>query len=387
MTHSHRIRPAVLAMSLMLASVAHAQLPSPLSNPVFGFAVPGVPVAAANAASAGVALADRWLGDSPYENPAYAPPKGFTLEASPLFQRVNRQDVVSINRSTTQTVGYPDAAGGMLAYGTGRIGIALYAWQPVLRLEQMNYEFGPLATPGQMDQQAMQRELRVGAAVSYPMTEEFSVGVSGEFVRRDDSYETHEQSGSPSAGERRLAFRGNALGAGLGVRYIKDAGQPWGRELGAAIHWQQAIDLEGTYEERLTAGDSTGVVRATLESAFSGGVSGRVNVAPSTWVVAGVSSRSSEAWSGFGVWSDAALGVGIGLVWKDAELPYGFRFGLGRESSPGALETKSGLASVGFTYVAKGLVLDLGVLHRNLARDGFPRSADDRILGSVRVAF
>ncbi|MEY4374040.1 MAG: hypothetical protein RL760_206 [Candidatus Eisenbacteria bacterium] len=387
MTHSHRIRLTVIAATLTFASVAYAQLPSPLSNPVFGFALPGVPVAAANAASAGVALADRWLGETPYENPAFAPPKGFTLEASPLFQRVNRQDVVSINRSTTQTVGYPDAAGGMLAYGTGRVGLALYAWQPVLRLEQMNYEFGPLATPGQMDQQALQRELRVGAAVSYPVSEELRVGVAGEFVRRDDSYETHEQSGSPSAGDRVLAFNGNALGASVGVRYTKDAGQPWASELGAALHWQQEIEVTGTYQEQLTAGDSTGTVSAKLESALSGGFSGRVNVAPSTWVVAGVSSRSSEAWSGFGVWSDAALGVGVGLVWKDAELPYGFRFGVGRESSPGALETKSGLASVGFTYVSKGLVLDLGVLHRNLARDGFPRSSDDRILGSVRVAF
>lgn len=347
------LRVTVITALVALASVAHAQLPAPLSNPVFGFAVPGVPVAAANAASAGVALADRWLGTSPYENPAFAPPKGFTLEATPLFQRVNRQDVVSINRSTQQTVGYPDAAGGMLAYGAGRIGVALYAWQPVLRLEQMNYEFGPLATPGQMDQQAQQRELRVGAAVSYPLNDALRVGVAGEFVRRDDSYETHEQSGSPSSGDRTLAFNGSGLGASVGVRYVKDAGQPWESELGAALHWQQDLELTGTYQENLLAGDSTGAVGVTLESSLSGGLSGRVNVAPSTWVVAGLSSRSSEAWSGFGVWSDAALGFGLGLVWKDAELPYGFRFGLGRESSPGALETKSGLASVGFTYVSK----------------------------------
>lgn len=387
MNLSQPIRRLAIVVALLTASVAHAQLPSPLNNPVYGFAVPGVPVAAANAASAGVALADRWLGDTPYENPACAFAPGFTLEASPVFQRVNRQDVVSINRSTKQTVGYPDAAGGMLGYGAGRIGVALYAWQPVLRLEQMSYEFGPLLAPGQMDQHAQQRELRVGAAVSYPVNDQLRVGVAGEFVRRDDLYETHEQSGSPSSGDRMLTLNGNGLGASVGMRYTKDAGQPWASELGAALHWQKSLDLSGTYTENLLAGDSTGTVTASLESALSGGVSARVNVAPSTWVVAGVSSRSSEAWSGFGVWTDAALGVGVGLVWKDAELPYGFRFGVGRESSPGALETKSGLASVGFTYVSKGLVLDLGVLHRNLARDGFPRSADDRILGSVRVAF
>ena len=55
--------------------------------------------------------------------------------------------------------------------------------------------------------------------------------------------------------------------------------------------------------------------------------------------------------------------------------------------NPGALEEKSGLLSAGFTWVSGDLMLDVGIMHRNLARDGFAHSADDRIVGSVRFAF
>ena len=85
--------------------------------------------------------------------------------------------------------------------------------------------------------------------------------------------------------------------------------------------------------------------------------------------------------------SDPGLSYGIGLDWKDAELPWGARFGVGQESNPGALEEKSGLLSAGFTWVSGDLVLDVGLMHRNLARDGFSHSADDRAVASVRFSF
>ena len=382
---------AALAVVLTLAPVAHAQSPAWLFNPSYGFPLPGHQAAPSSASSAGVALADRWLGETSFENPAAALPKGMTLQASPLFQRVNRQDVVSLNRGAKQTMGYPDAASGLFGVGRGPLGLAVFAWQPVLRLEQLSYESGPLLTPAQVSQQALQRELHAGVAVSYQVQDALRLGVSGTYVRRDDSYETHEQSGSPLSGDRTVGFRGNGFGASLGVVYTKDPEQPWGSTIGAAIRWDGDLSLKGHADENLLTGDTTYAIATTRKSAISGGVSGRVLVSPSTWIVAGLSRNAAESWSGFGtsdVTSDAGLGFGIGLIWKDAEMPWGVRFGLGQETSPGARETKSGLASAGFNWVSGGVQLDLGVMHRNLAREGgFPRSADDRILATVRVAF
>jgi hypothetical protein len=53
---------AALAVVLTLAPVAHAQSPAWLFNPSYGFPLPGRQAAPSSASSAGVALADRWLG-------------------------------------------------------------------------------------------------------------------------------------------------------------------------------------------------------------------------------------------------------------------------------------------------------------------------------------
>lgn len=376
---------ACLAATCFLAPAARAAAPAPLSNPAFGFPVPGDQPAAANGASAGLSLADRWLGDSPYENPAAAPRKG--VEISPLFQRVNRQDLAATNRSTKQNRGYPDAAGGSIGTAFGSWGATLYAWQPVLRLEQLNYSSGPIATPAQIDQEALQRELRAGLALSRAFGPNLRIGVAGEFAHRSDSYTTIEQSGSPFAGTRVLELSGDGIGASVGFTYQKDVEQTWGNWIGAAIHYNHDLDLTGTLDEKLTAGDSNAPVAVTRKSEISGGASARVTVAPATRIVVGVSGRSGAEWSEFGLKSDPGVAYSIGLDWKDSELPWGARFGVGQESNPGALEEKSGLLSAGFTWVSGDLVIDLGLLHRNLARDGFAHSADDRAVASVRFAF
>jgi hypothetical protein len=175
--------------------------------------------------------------------------------------------------------------------------------------------------------------------------------------------------------------------------YTKDADQPWGSTIGAGRSVRDGdLSLKGHADENLLTGDTTYAIATTRKSAISGGV---CRVACSSRRPRGswpaCRADAAESWSGFGtreVRSDAGLGFGIGLIWKDAEMPWGVRFGLGQETSPGARETKSGLASAGFNWVSNGVQLDLGVMHRNLAREGgFPRSADDRILATVRVAF
>jgi hypothetical protein len=50
-----------------------------------------------------------------------------------------------------------------------------------------------------------------------------------------------------------------------------------------------------------------------------------------------------------------------------------------------ALEKAVGLHSIGFAYVSGSLVTDL--FHRNLQREGFAHSADDRALLTVKAGF
>src|SRR5262249_60911833 len=105
-----------------------------------GFPLPGDYAAAVNARSAGLALSDRWLGTSVFENPAAKVPTAF--EVSPLFLRTSRQDLSSLNRDFDQTQGFVDLAGTELSFQKRNLGLALYAWQPVLRLEEVHYSAG-----------------------------------------------------------------------------------------------------------------------------------------------------------------------------------------------------------------------------------------------------
>jgi hypothetical protein len=366
---------------------ARAGAPPPLSNPAYGFPLPGDFATPGNAASAGLALSDRWLGESAYENPAASVKQG--VEISPLFQRVNRQDLAARNRSIDQTQGFVDAAGVSLSLPLPlkHWGLVLYAWQPVLRLEEQGYQAGSLVSPAAVQQQAAQREIRGGVAVSRSVGEAARVGVAGEWVHRDDSYETHERSGSPSAGDRVLGFKGDAWGGSAGVSWAKDPDRPWGSWFGAAVHYGSELNVTGSLDSRLALGDTTFSFEATRAAEWSGGASARITVAPATRIVAGVSARSGADWKGFDFGTTGGASYGIGLDWKDAELPCGARFGVGQEANPGAVERRAGLLSAGFTWVSGDLVIDVGLLHRNLAREGSPNSSDDLVVASVRVGF
>jgi len=369
--------------ALMPLSAASAAAPPPLSNPNYGFPLPGDYATPATAASASLSLADRWLGESPYENPAAQAHAG--VELSPVFQHVNRQDLAANNRNIDQTTGYFDGAGGALSLPARGWGFTLYAWQPVLRLEQQGYSSGPIASPAFIQQQATQREIRSGLAISHTVGPA-RVGVSGEFIHRDDQYETHEQSGSPTAGDRVLKFSGDGWGGSAGVAWAIDPDRPWGSWFGAAVHYGSELDVSGTLSS--TADTSfTPTVAATRAAEWSGGASARVTVAPATRVVAGVAVRQGADWKGFGFGTGTGASWSLGLDWKDPELPWGARFGVGQESNQDAIEHKAGLLSAGVTWVSGSLTIDVGLLHRNLAREGFPHSADDRAVATVKVGF
>jgi hypothetical protein len=379
---------ALLLAGPAFGPVARAAGPAALSSPDFAFPLPGDYVSPANAASAGLALADRWLGTTGFENPATALPQG--LELTPVFQRVSRQDISSQNRDFKQVTGYPDVLGARFSLPAGAWGFTAYAWQPVLRLEEFSFTTGPQSQPAFVRLVTSQREIRAGLAVSRGMGAA-RVGVSGEYVRRDDFYETHEQSGSPLAGDRRIEMSGDGFGGSVGFTWEKDTDRPWGSWFGAAIHYGSELSLDGTYSgvndlPGGVASDTSYAFTATRETEWSGGVSGKVTIAPATHFVAGLSIRTGADWTGLGVGTSTGATWSVGFDWKDPELPWGARFGIGQERNPDALEEKAGLISVGFTWVSGDLVLDVGLLHRNLAHDDLARSADDRVTASVRIA-
>ena len=376
---------ALLVSAIAPLPAAHAGAPPPLSNPLYGFPLPGDYVSPAAAASAGLSLADRWLGESVFENPAATVSQG--IQVSGVFQRLSRQDLAAKNRNIDQTQGYLDGAGVALSLPTKRWGFSVYAWQPVLRLEQQGYITGPQLTPSAVEQQALQREIRAGAALSRSMGEVVRVGVAGEWVHRDDSYEAHNKSGPLSPEDNVLQFKGEAWGGSMGFSWAKDPDRPWGTWFGAAIHYGAELKVTSSLDSRSLDTTIVAAIEGTREAEWTGGVSGRVTVAPATRVVVGVSVRTGADWKGFDFGTGTGAGYAIGLDWKDPELPWGARFGVGQETDPGAIERKAGLLSAGFSWVSGDLVIDVGILHRNLARAGSPSSSDDRAVASVKVAF
>ena len=379
-----RAAACLLAALALVAPAARAQVPPVLVNPNFGFAFPGDFASPANAASAAVALADRWLGLSGYENPAAVVPKG--VEVSPMFQRVNRQDMASQNRGYDQTIGYPAFAGARLSLPIGRLGVIAYAWQPVVRYEEYSFSAGPLATPAFVRTLTAVQETRAGLAVSHPIGA-VRLGVSGEWVNRDDRYETSEQSGAPTAGDRVVEIKGSGFGGSAGVSWEQDTDRPWGRWFGAAVHYGSELTLDGTTDEQLALGSSTSAFTLTRAEEWSGGASGKVTIAPATCFVAGLSFRGGQDYGSGAPGTGSGFSWGGGIDWRDPELSWGARFGLGQETLSEAFEPKAGLFSFGFTWISGDLVVDASILHRNMSREDLPHSSDDRAVLSVKVDF
>src|SRR5690348_8162627 len=93
--HRHALRAWWAPTLLLVATIARADLDPPASGALFGF--PGSFATPASVASAGHALADRWLGDSPFDNPAVGGPDLWGQGAL-LYLREDRQDLRAANR-------------------------------------------------------------------------------------------------------------------------------------------------------------------------------------------------------------------------------------------------------------------------------------------------
>lgn len=374
------------ALALGFAVPARAAAPPPLDAPG-RFVFPATATSAGDAVSAGLARADRWLGETPFDNPAVAAAPGVVL--SPLALHGSRQDLSAANREFEQTFVLLDFAGASLTVPIRGVTASLYAWQPLIRRDEVSFTLGDGISAGPPAQFALTGEARetvAGLALGYGRGD-WRVGVAGEWTRRADAYTSVETSGSPESGTRELTFDGSGVGGAAGFTWQHAPGERHGWQLGGAVHVSPAIDVTGASVNRVLTGDTTIVVAATRESQWNGGLSARLRLSPETVVFAAAGTRSAEGWTGFGIRTGAQSEYRAGIEYRDPETPYAVRAGLGIERFPGSAEPKAGVIGVGFSVFSGETRFELGLTHRTLTLPDAPKSYDTRLVGSVRVGF
>src|SRR6266571_3972715 len=189
-----------LALGISLLALSgtpcRAQLSSAIAPDLFPF--PGAHTSPGSGASAALALADRWLGDEPFANPSASRPR--TLVLSPVLLHVSRQDLRVDNRRFDEQSAFIDAAGGWFGFEQGGLGVALYGYQPVVRVEDNAFQRGTgLLSSGSVASNSSAREIRGGLAAAFgPKRARF--GVAAEWTHRSDHYERADSTGGPDSG-------------------------------------------------------------------------------------------------------------------------------------------------------------------------------------------
>jgi len=379
------MRGVLVSMVLLAtAATASAQAPSPIDPNLFAF--PGAFESPASGISAGVGLADRWLGDEPFSNPA-APPAGH-VTASPALLHLSRQDLRAGNRNYDETGAFFDGAGA--AISLERVPVWLYFHQPNLRFEDFAFIRGtgtdPSVPPATMRGQADVRETRAGVAGSLRILG-VRWGAGVEWTSRDDRYQTQEQSGAPDQGDRMVEFGGSAVGWTAGARYGSPDSGAGHWTVGAAIRSLSKMKVEGEQTFDLLTGTTVTAVTAERESGWEGGASARYALSDAFRLLASAGGRTEQAWDGFGLVSGDMFGWWLGGDFHDVRDPWTLRFGLGQEQQSDVPETRASSLGLGMGWDLDGVLLDVGVLHRSVERAGRPRSYDDRLVGTVTVGF
>ena len=368
--------PCALLLAVAVPA-ARAATPTPLDiGKLYPF--PGALAAPASAVSAGLGLADRWLGDEPFDNPAADPARG--VLAAPVLQRVKRQDLPADYRNYDETAGFLDFAGGRLALPLRGFGVTLYAYEPVLRREDVAFTTRPDEVPGTFTAAGSARETRAGLALSHAWRGA-RLGAALEWTRRDDAYDFDEVSGSPFAGKRHVDFAGDGIGFQAGARVPVAARVT----LGGALRYVPALDLSGrqTVEAPPLAQDLT----VTRAAGWEGGLSARWRVSDAFRVLAALGGRTAQAWDGLGLTSGRAVAWSAGFEYEEPEQPWTFRLGAGQEQQDGVPEPRAGVYALGVGWKAETLRLDLGVLRRSFERAARATSYDDRVVASATVGF
>jgi hypothetical protein len=368
---------------LVTAAPVRAQEPSPIDRHLWAF--PSSTTAPSDAFSASFAQADRWLGESPFENPAAFAGRGF--QASGALLRMSRQDLRAESHSFDETDLYIDFGSAWLSLPVGGWGLSAYAHQPVLRLEDNAFlqgEVGGPVPPGQIQSSGSSRELHAGLALSRGLGW-LRLGVAGEWQYRTDVYEYIEQSGSPDMGTRHVDFSGSGVGFQAGLRIGEELDAPF--SLGAAARWSPALTVEGEQHLDLLSGDSVAVVTAEREAGVDAGVSAACRLTRQFRALAGFGVGTERTWEGFGVTTGEGTHWALAGEFHDDRDPWTLRFGGGQQLEDGAAEKSSTLVGLGIGWAFEGTRLDFGLLHRTIQRDNKPNSFDDRLLVTVSTGF
>ncbi len=387
-------RGAVLSLCALLALAAtgirplpaRGSPPTPLAGSDFGF--PGSVTHPASAASAGLALADRWLGDEPFGNPAAsAGPHGM---AGGAMLRVSRQDLRAGNRNFDATPAFFDGAG--LALGLparGRLAFMLYAFQPVLRFEDTAYSRGtgtpdPATPPAVIQEHVSARELRAGLAIGCDLGLA-RAGFGLEWTHRQDLYRFVESSGSPASGSTRLELTGDGLSAQAGVRLDRGHSSAGAVRYGLAVRYLPGLHLEAPHAETLQVGSTIDTLRARRQAGWELGVSARAVVSPAFRVLAALGGRTAQRWEGLDVRAGGAWEWKLAGEFHDERDPWTLRFGFGQERQSDVPEPRADVMGFGFRWQFAPAAVELGLVHRTLRRADAPNSFDDRLVLSVRT--
>jgi len=367
------------AALLVTAPDAGAQLPAPLLGAAWLYPFPGALPGPASAPSAGLGLSDRWLGEEPFDNPAATPERGIMV--APVFQRVKRQDLPA-DYDYDEIAGYLDLAGGWLSLPVRGVGVTLYAYQPVLRLEDATFvtreDPEDVLPPRTFTATSSARELRAGLALSRAWRGT-QLGAAVEWTRREDSYDFNEV--QPRPGRSHVDFSGDGVGFQVGARVPVASAVV----LGGSLRHVPSLDLGG--QQTIEADDLAQPVSATRDAGWEGGVTACWSVNDAFRVLTSLGGRTAQAWGGFGVTAGRAVSWSVGLEYEEPEQPWAFRFGLGQEQQDGVPEPRAAAYALGLGWKADPLRLDLGVLRRSFEREGAAPSYDDRVVAGLTVGF
>ena len=248
MPRIHRPILRMLAAASAAATLVTPSLAAPLP-PQDLFYFPGGNASPASAVSAGLALADRWLGDEPFDDAAGALRTAVSL--SPLILRTSRQDLRADNNDYSETSAFFDAAGGYAAFAPrGHAwGVAAYVSQPLLRREEIAFthgEAGAPTAPFTVVSQAESREARAGVAFAW-RGHGVELGAAPEWTMHRDRFVRDEQSpGGSTSGVTSTDFSGGGAGFLASARVTLPASTPGRVRVGASARYLPELAMDGT---------------------------------------------------------------------------------------------------------------------------------------------
>jgi hypothetical protein len=378
-----RLRALAAVLPLLLAAAtARAGLDPPQSGDLFSF--PGAFPNPATPTSAGRALADRWLGEAPWDNPAVGG-GSWTVTGALLFLREDRQDLHSENRQF-------DGGQGTVDFGSGSVtaplplhfALSVYSSPAEARSEDVAFYAGLGTDPSQpsalVTAKTDTRETRTGAALSYGLFGTLRLGAAVELTHRSDDWTRTLESGAPESGTYHTDWKGDAVGGQAGFRWTH--GDTAGRPLvvGGALRYLPELKVSGANTTDLLIGSTDSSVTTTRASGWEGGVSAAWRFVPTMRVTVGLGARTAMAWSDLdatsGRWTNGALA----FDYHDPETPWTLRAGYAIDQQADVPEKRAGTLGLSFGWDFTGVRVELGGIHRGIQRSDRPTSYEDRVL-------